>query len=1109
MTLKHYLEKAMVETVNLPTSSFENPDIEIDASNIIQALEMESPSSPLFTKAVEYIKSKAFWNNQIIPLREIIILSTTLDRKIIDWLSQQTFLSRARNASTDSRARIALTAWLLGSPKGTLFTKNQEGKYSFVEYIESLLVDWKSKNIKEQELGVLKIKMILNLIINNMEIRLPNPSAYDELREIYYAALELIEKTQQNHSWTSKNNDSREHDSIGESAIATYEKEDLLGREMIFFKASFLSIYLIQFHGWSPRNEVQCIKAIISIQTHLIAKQSSEELIAVYKTTHNFRLNRGKALAKSGIFSNTTKEKSLNKMIEIFYNFYYKRLYHTMLNERNDKNGQKELEKAITDSIGGFSAKQFIKDLISYYPHKITDYMVDISAHQAELDTFTHTLKILPDDALDSIKLSKFLRNILGSPNEPITYHPMDNCQGYVLAIIDEILRRLGITRVDLNGLNPKEIEKFKLSISHLETYLMGLPHHPMHVSLSGSIRIRLANLFMRFEELEKTIADAEAYFIKGYKLFYSQGNLRQQNECIGMSVIFLKKYLETKDAEQTLLSGSTLIREPAFLPPHPHWKARIGLAVLLENYNYKNYENVIAKKIADGIDEIIIKMELKQRNRLEKQRREGVSAEFSESNHQGTTKFLRYISEIIMNSYDGIFDVSIARANQHKPRMGDFTISEEVPIGYGYTALIEYPLENSGMIEYQFHPGTHCPEDIYRLFTGIVTRHLRDFIIRISNPKVLSQFLSPAERKLQEEQQKDTHGYIDLEKYALFHEIFVEWSEAVKPLIYHQKKYKNEILVGSEVLVRFQNPDTLTEQLLPIDQVFAFLDLFEQYKPVSRRILSNAITEATTLDHPFSLNIKCEELMDPDFSEFLIGNISRIWRSNGHGITLEILESSALDSEDANILGNLKKLKMYGFHFALDDFRGTDEDYDKFNKLRMIHIPKNSVNEFGTQSLEYFEIEDINNLGFVDSNIASVEMPEVSKNLPIFGIDDEIKFDYTNKETLQIIHDMTKSWPSEQITLKNISVQCNGDVTSPVLRLVNIVSYCKRHHIKYTIEQIRDRGDDHLLRIANLLGFIIQGYIYHKPSPVTVDDTGVALWIAKKTLFHVDILLS
>ncbi len=111
-------------------------------------------------------------------------------------------------------------------------------------------------------------------------------------------------------------------------------------------------------------------------------------------------------------------------------------------------------------------------------------------------------------------------------------------------------------------------------------------------------------------------------------------------------------------------------------------------------------------------------------------------------------------------------------------------------------------------MIEHKFISGTNSPDDIHRLLTGVVTRQLREFIIRISNPKVLSNFLTQSERKIQEQQNKSTQGYVDLDKYAMFHEIFIQKPYNLSPLIFHQKKFKDQAEVGSEILVRFQNPD-------------------------------------------------------------------------------------------------------------------------------------------------------------------------------------------------------------------------------------------------------------------------------------------------------------
>lgn len=74
-----------------------------------------------------------------------------------------------------------------------------------------------------------------------------------------------------------------------------------------------------------------------------------------------------------------------------------------------------------------------------------------------------------------------------------------------------------------------------------------------MHVNLSGSIHIRLANLYARFPELGKSMNDAELFFIKGYKLFFSEGNEKQRQQCVKNAHIFLKKYLEEFDRQQMI----------------------------------------------------------------------------------------------------------------------------------------------------------------------------------------------------------------------------------------------------------------------------------------------------------------------------------------------------------------------------------------------------------------------------------------------------------------------------------------------------------------------------------------------------------------------------
>jgi len=794
------------------------------------------------------------------------------------------------------------------------------------------------------------ISKLFNTIINSMEIRMPNPSSHDDLRNIYVEALELIDYVILKY----RTDYADDVDTIGEDMpIPGWQREDSLIREMHFLRAKFINNYLTQLYGWSPAREAEAMEAITKIRTHLILQGADEELIGIHQTTHDFRLNRSKAM---GHYPQTPEilDEAVSGMVKTFYQFYYRRVYHNILaikdrrayrslaSGTNEVSELKEFENAYMS--GNFNMEKFVKDLSSYHPHKMPEFLIDIVANQAELDAFTSTLNALPADTVNMVNLSRLLSNILGSPTDPIAYHPMDNCQGYVLAIIDEILRRMGTVTESSSDEMPLGMGELRTSIERLETYLMGLPQHPMHVNLSGSIRIRLANLYARFEDLEVSLEEAETRFIKGFKLFCTENIDKQKRFCESMAPVFLTKYLAEHDRRISIKSGSRILREPFELPSSEHWQARVGLELLLESANFQEYETAISLSIGEQLDAAMFQIRLNERNSKKPEHDDGFD-EFEKSPHQAISGLLQAIAEKIATAYDGIFEVSIARAERHKSKMGDFRFSDEVDIGFGFTARIEYPVENAGMIENRNHPDANCPQDIYRLFTGVVSRRLREYIVRISDPKLLAKCLSPMEREAQRAMGKNTDEYFNLDQYALFHQIFVTEVDQLNPIMYHQEKYDNRgKLVASEILVRFQHPDLPEGVHLPLEEAFMFLDLFEQYESVSRKIIANAIEDGVTLGYPFAINIKCEDLVKPNFGAFLIEKVVQAGRENGNGITLELLESSRLDIENGHTLKNLTILKKAGFHFALDDFRGTDDDYDKFYKLRGIRIATSDI---------------------------------------------------------------------------------------------------------------------------------------------------------------------
>jgi len=95
----------------------EERTLEINFVNVLKILEAADPGSTAFSKAVHFLESQAVGNTEIVPLREMVELDTHHNEKMMRWLSQQVHFSRSRGSHTDSRNRIALTAWLLGSPK--------------------------------------------------------------------------------------------------------------------------------------------------------------------------------------------------------------------------------------------------------------------------------------------------------------------------------------------------------------------------------------------------------------------------------------------------------------------------------------------------------------------------------------------------------------------------------------------------------------------------------------------------------------------------------------------------------------------------------------------------------------------------------------------------------------------------------------------------------------------------------------------------------------------------------------------------------------------------------------------------------------------------------
>lgn len=77
---------------------------------------------------------------------------------------------------------------------------------------------------------------------------------------------------------------------------------------------------------------------------------------------------------------------------------------------------------------------------------------------------------------------------------------------------------------------------------------------------------------------------------------------------------------------------------------------------------------------------------------------------------------------------------------------------------------------------------------------------------------------------------------------------------------IFKQNKVLKGNIVGSELLVRFKNPDCENPpngEYLFLDEVFAVLDLFKIYPQISRMIVSKGFSAGNVLTEPISVNTR------------------------------------------------------------------------------------------------------------------------------------------------------------------------------------------------------------------------------------------------------------
>ena len=132
------------------------------------------------------------------------------------------------------------------------------------------------------------------------------------------------------------------------------------------------------------------------------------------------------------------------------------------------------------------------------------------------------------------------------------------------------------------------------------------------------------------------------------------------------------------------------------------------------------------------------------------------------------------------------------------------------------------------------------------------------------------------------------------------------------------------------ECLVRM-----LDEQGEPISPIH-FLDLAKKirlYRTLTRRMVDLALERFEGQPWSFSLNLSCEDLLDPELSDHILDSIAS--RGMGKQVIFEILESEGIENYSA-VRQFIDRAKAQGCRIAIDDF-GTG--YSNFEHLLRLDV--------------------------------------------------------------------------------------------------------------------------------------------------------------------------
>ncbi len=171
--------------------------------------------------------------------------------------------------------------------------------------------------------------------------------------------------------------------------------------------------------------------------------------------------------------------------------------------------------------------------------------------------------------------------------------------------------------------------------------------------------------------------------------------------------------------------------------------------------------------------------------------------------------------------------------------------------------------------------------------------------------------------------------------------------------------------VVGLEALVRWQHPQ---RGLLPPIEFLPLVENTPAIVDIGNWVMNEALrqmAEWVQAGHgwPVSINVAARQLMHPDFMTQLSGALLHAPLVNPDWLTLEILETSALD-DLAQVSATVRDAQSLGVHCALDDF-GTG--YSSLSYLKELPVHEIKIDQSFVRDM----LDDTGDLALVEGVIS------------------------------------------------------------------------------------------------------------------------------------------